>query len=164
MVGRKWGHPPLNAHAGPLSAWYRPCNMGPVTTRVGAVPVFNGSLRQAPAPAPIGRKPQEIIVTHISCVKRQLAAILAVACLTLTMGMPAAVAADAGTVNINTADAQQLEALPRIGPAIAQRIIAYREKNGAFKRPADLMNVKGIGESTFLQLKDLITTGPKAKR
>ncbi len=100
---------------------------------------------------------------HILCVKRQLAVVLAVACLTLTMALPVASAADAGMVNINTATAQQLEALPRIGPAIAQRIIAYREKNGAFKRPAELMNVKGIGESTFLQLKDLITTGQKAR-
>jgi competence protein ComEA len=79
------------------------------------------------------------------------------------MSMPVAVADDSGMVNINTASAEQLAALPRIGPAIAQRIVAYREKNGPFKRPADLMNVKGIGESTFLQLKDLITTGQKAE-
>lgn len=102
-------------------------------------------------------------MTHLCSVKRQMAGILAVACLTMAMAMPAALAADPGTVNINTADAQQLETLPRIGPAIAQRIIAYREENGAFKRPAELMNVKGIGESTFLQLKDLITTGQKGK-
>lgn len=102
-------------------------------------------------------------MTHLSCVKRQVAAVLAVACLALTMSMPVAVADDSGMVNINTASAEQLAALPRIGPAIAQRIVAYREKNGPFKRPADLMNVKGIGESTFLQLKDLITTGQKAE-
>ncbi len=102
-------------------------------------------------------------MTRLVCVKHQVAAVLAVACLALTMAMPGAVAADSGTVNINTATAQQLEALPRIGPAIAQRIIVYREKNGDFKRPAELMNVKGIGEKTFLQLKDLISTGQKGK-
>lgn len=69
-----------------------------------------------------------------------------------------AAASKAGTlVNINTANAEQLISLPRIGEKIAQRIIDYRKENGKFKKPADLMKVKGIGEKTFEKLKKLIT-------
>ena len=51
--------------------------------------------------------------------------------------------------------------LPRVGPRTAERIIAYREANGPFQRPEDLMNVKGIGEKTFLRLQPYITVeGP----
>lgn len=57
--------------------------------------------------------------------------------------------ANAAKVNINTAGKEQLMDLPRIGEKIAQRIIEYREKNGKFKRPEDIMKVKGIGEKTF---------------
>ena len=60
-------------------------------------------------------------------------------------------------VNLNSATAAQLEALPGIGRATAERIIEYRQKNGNFKKPEDLMNVRGIGEKSFLKLKPLIT-------
>lgn len=63
-------------------------------------------------------------------------------------------------VNINTATLAELDTLPRIGPAIAQRIIDYRTQNGPFKTIQDIMNVRGIGPATFEQLKDLITVGP----
>ncbi|HEY5609868.1 MAG TPA: helix-hairpin-helix domain-containing protein [Thermoanaerobaculia bacterium] len=55
----------------------------------------------------------------------------------------------AGVVNINTAEASQLELLPRIGAKAAQRIIEYRKANGSFKKATDLMQVKGIGDKTF---------------
>jgi len=64
-------------------------------------------------------------------------------------------------VNINTAGQAELEALPRIGPKVAQRIIEYRTQNGNFKKIEDLMKVKGIGEKIFAQLKELITVGPE---
>jgi len=62
-------------------------------------------------------------------------------------------------ININTASAAELETLPRIGPAVAQRIIDFRTKNGAFKRIEDIMKVQGIGEKIYQNIKDLITVG-----
>jgi competence protein ComEA len=61
-------------------------------------------------------------------------------------------------VNINTSAPAALEALPGIGPALAQRIIDYREENGPFSRPEDVMNVSGIGPATFEKLEGYITT------
>jgi competence protein ComEA len=62
-------------------------------------------------------------------------------------------------VNLNTATATQIATLPGIGEKAAQRIIEYREKNGGFKKIEELMNVKGIGEKSFLKLKPLVTVG-----
>ena len=66
-----------------------------------------------------------------------------------------ALAAD--KVNINTADASALETLPRVGPAMAARIIDWREVNGRFAAIEDLMSVTGIGQKTFDGLKELVT-------
>ena len=63
-----------------------------------------------------------------------------------------------GKVNINTADEPTLETLPRVGPAMAARILAWRSANGRFTAVEDLMSVSGIGEKTFEGLKDLVTT------
>lgn len=60
-------------------------------------------------------------------------------------------------VNINQADAKGLEALPGIGPAMAQRIVEYREANGSFSAVEDLQKVKGIGKAKFEKLKDKAT-------
>lgn len=60
-------------------------------------------------------------------------------------------------VNINSAGVEELSTLPRIGKKMAQRIIDFREKNGKFNKPADLMKVKGIGEKMFKRLKQKIT-------
>lgn len=72
----------------------------------------------------------------------------------------AATPAQTQTVNVNTASQQQLEALPGIGPSTAKRIVAYRDKNGPFKKLEDLMNVQGIGEKSFLKLRPHLTLGP----
>ena len=70
-----------------------------------------------------------------------------------------AAAAAPAVVNLNTATATQIATLPGIGEKAAERIIEYREKNGGFKKIEELMNVKGIGEKSFLKLKPLITVG-----
>ncbi len=63
-------------------------------------------------------------------------------------------------VNINTATAAELKALPRIGPATSQRILEYREANGPFTTIEGIQNVPGIGPATFEGFKDMITAGP----
>lgn len=60
-------------------------------------------------------------------------------------------------ININTASAEELQKLPRIGPSTAKKIIEYRERHGDFKTVDELKNVPRIGEKTFDKLKDMIT-------
>jgi competence protein ComEA len=60
-------------------------------------------------------------------------------------------------VNINTATADELEALPGIGPVLAQRIVDYREQHGPFRSVRDLLNVSGIGDSHLADLAPLVT-------
>jgi comEA protein len=62
-------------------------------------------------------------------------------------------------LNINFATFIELDSLPGIGPTTAQKIIDYRNENGPFQRIEDIMNVSGIGPSTFDKLKYLITVG-----
>ncbi len=57
-----------------------------------------------------------------------------------------------GKLNLNTATEDQLMLLPSVGPAKAERIVAYRKKAGGFKRTADLRHVKGFGYKTFKKL------------
>lgn len=59
-------------------------------------------------------------------------------------------------ISINTATSNELETLPGIGPAMAERIIAYRNEHGLFQNVEDLMQVKGIGNASFEKLKDRI--------
>lgn len=66
-------------------------------------------------------------------------------------------AAGEAAVSLNTADASTLETLPRIGPALAQRIIDWREANGGFTDVQQLLDVAGIGERTFEGLRDRVT-------
>ncbi len=68
--------------------------------------------------------------------------------------------ATGGVININTATTTELETLPRIGPATAQKVIDYREANGPFGAIEEIQNVPGIGPATFEGLKDSITVGP----
>jgi competence protein ComEA len=68
--------------------------------------------------------------------------------------------ATAGPVDVNNASASELEALPGIGPAIAQRIIDYRETNGPFQAVEELAEVRGISDAMVEELRPLITLGP----
>ena len=63
----------------------------------------------------------------------------------------------AGKIDVNTATASQLETLPGIGPATAKRIIDYRRTHGAFSRPEDLVNIRGISQSKLEAMRDMIT-------
>lgn len=71
-------------------------------------------------------------------------------------GAPSGAGAD-GRININTADAAGLEQLPGVGPAIAARIIAWREQNGPFRSVDELTAVSGIGQKTLDGLRDQAT-------
>ncbi|MGQ0735076.1 MAG: ComEA family DNA-binding protein [Acidobacteriota bacterium] len=73
-------------------------------------------------------------------------------------------AAAKSVVNLNTATLSQLEELPGVGRATAQRILDYRQKAGPFKKIEELMNVRGIGEKSFLKLKPLITVQTKTDK
>ncbi len=63
-----------------------------------------------------------------------------------------------GVVNINNASAEELQLLPRVGPALAGRIIEFREANGPFRSVDEIIAVKGIGERSFEKLKPYIVT------
>lgn len=69
--------------------------------------------------------------------------------------MPAA-AVQMTKVNVNTATATELTALPGIGETIAQAIVEYRDNNGAFRSVEDLLQVKGIGEKKLAALRDWV--------
>ena len=66
-----------------------------------------------------------------------------------------------GVVNINTASVQELQLLPRIGPALSQRIVDFREANGPFKSVDEMVAVKGIGERSLELLKPYVTVEGK---
>lgn len=61
--------------------------------------------------------------------------------------------APAGVVNVNTATVEQLQLLPGVGPALAERIVAFREANGPFRSAEELEAVKGIGEKALDRLR-----------
>ena len=73
----------------------------------------------------------------------------------------AAAAGQEGVVNINTASAEQLTFLPRVGPALAGRIVEFRDSNGKFKATDELILVRGIGEGTYELLKPYVTIDGK---
>ena len=59
-------------------------------------------------------------------------------------------------INLNTATAKELETLPGIGPALAQRIVAFREKRRGFKRVEELLAVPGISEKKWKAIRDKV--------
>ena len=63
-----------------------------------------------------------------------------------------------GKININTASEKELVELPGVGPSTAQKIIRYRQENGAFSTIDEIKNVRGIGDGKFAKMKDLIKT------
>lgn len=67
-------------------------------------------------------------------------------------------------VNVNTAGVAELQTLPGIGPALAGRVVAYREENGPFRSVEDLLAVKGIGARLVTKLRDRVTVGGDSKK
>jgi competence protein ComEA len=98
--------------------------------------------------------------------RRFVAAVLAIALAVVAAPGFAAEAkqAPAGKVNINTASVEQLTTLPGIGPALASRIVEYRQQSGSFRSTQELMNVRGIGEKNLAKLEAWLSVGdaPKA--
>ena len=90
-------------------------------------------------------------------------AVLVIVLMSLMVGM-GAYGADVTPIDINTASAEELTQLKGVGPSHAAGIVAFREKNGPFKKPEDLIQVPRIGQKTFEKNKDLIVVGPPAKK
>lgn len=74
--------------------------------------------------------------------------------------LPEVITSTTELININTASVAELDTLPGIGPTLAQKIIDYREQNGPFLNPEDIINVPGIGTGNYERFKDKITVGP----
>ena len=72
-------------------------------------------------------------------------------------------AASTEVVNLNSATAAQIASLPGIGLKTAELVIAYRQKNGPFKKIEEIMNVRGVGEKSFLKIKHRLSVAAKAE-
>lgn len=72
-------------------------------------------------------------------------------------GAPPSTTGASSLININTADAAELDKLPGVGPAMSARIVEHRKKNGPFSSVDELDNVQGIGPSKLESLRDLVT-------
>jgi competence protein ComEA len=105
---------------------------------------------------------------------RMLTVVLCLALASIVAGAGSAIAAPQAsvetrasvpaTVNLNSATVEQLQKLPGIGPKTAVRIVEYRQKSGGFKKIEELMNVRGVGEKSFLKIKNQITVAAKPER
>jgi competence protein ComEA len=65
--------------------------------------------------------------------------------------------AEVEAININTSSVEELQKISGIGPKLAARIIEYRDQNGVFSAPEDIMNVRGVGEAKYAKIKDILT-------
>ena len=85
-----------------------------------------------------------------------------IVCVLATLAALAVIGVEAsqpsGVVNINTASAEELQLLPRVGPSLAGRIIEFRDTNGPFRTVDEILAVKGIGDSSFEKLAPYIVT------
>ncbi len=80
----------------------------------------------------------------------------------LTPGKSASIPAPR-SIDVNSASSAELQRLPGIGPAIALRIVAYREKHGRFPTVDNLTDVKGIGVRTLERIRPFVVAGPNRK-
>jgi competence protein ComEA len=70
---------------------------------------------------------------------------------------PVAAVVSTEIVNLNSATVAEIASLPGIGPKTADLVVQYRTKNGPFKKIEEIMNVRGVGEKSFLKIKDRLT-------
>lgn|SRR5574341_1122863 len=98
-----------------------------------------------------------LIVSGFACAKRSRSASLSAGDQRSAHTQPETTNASPERININTAPAEELEALPGIGEGLAQRIIEHRDKYGPFRRAEHLMMVRGISNKRFRRLRELIT-------
>ena len=77
---------------------------------------------------------------------------------------PVAATASTEVVNLNSATVAQIASLPGIGPKTADLVVQYRVKNGPFKKIEEIMNVRGIGEKSFLKIKDRLTVAAAGQK
>lgn len=92
-------------------------------------------------------------MNHLNLTHRIAAGLLTLA---LILSAAPSFAAE-GKVNVNEASSEQLTLLPRVGPAIAERIVEFRKENGPFKTVDDLLLVRGIGEKTLGLMKPYVS-------
>lgn len=115
-----------------------------------AVPLDRADVQSLNLAAPL-KDGQKIVVPEKKDLSREAAPV------PQTSSVAAQPAGSFRKVNINRAGAAELESLPGVGPALAQRIIKHREANGLFTSEEDIKNVSGIGEKMYIQLKDHIS-------
>ena len=89
-------------------------------------------------------------------INRRLGILSLLVIFVILAGVISLYAGETAKININTASAQELTQLKGIGPSHAAKIVEYRQKNGPFKLPEDVVKVPGIGQKTFENNKDLI--------
>lgn len=87
---------------------------------------------------------------------------LAVALACVLVAGPAVAAAQpapSAKINLNSASAEQLTAVPGVGPKLAARIVEHRQKEGSFRSVQELMNVKGVGEKNLAKFQGYLSVG-----
>ncbi len=89
-------------------------------------------------------------------VNRRIGKVVVLVIFVTLAGVISLYAGEIAKININTASAEELTQLKGIGPSHAAKIVEYREKNGPFKLPEDVIQVPGIGRKTFENNKDMI--------
>ena len=89
-------------------------------------------------------------------VNRKIGMVVVLVVFVILAGVISLYAGETGKININTASAEELTQLKGIGPSHAAKIVAYREQNGPFKAPEEVIKVPGIGQKTFDNNKELI--------
>jgi len=92
-------------------------------------------------------------------IRKSVYSIIVMAVLLAGLSTVATANSSGGKIDINHATAVELQQLKGVGEVVSQRIVAYRDEKGSFKRIEDIKKVKGIGEKVFEKIKDLIDVG-----